>query len=88
MFSEWTEHSRGLPTQIALEVHYKALPDAGGGAPPATHPMFGRDELSVSDVALFFSHLANLGYAVVASEPNALNPACSEFTLLRIEGAV
>ena len=87
MFGGWTEHTRNLPAQIAVEVHYIPNPAVGTSEPPETHPMFGRPAMSTADLALFFAHMANLGYGIVASEPNPLCGECSEYTLLRIEAA-
>jgi len=43
--------------------------------------------LSLAELAVFFTHLADLGYAVVSRDdnPQSREGCCSEFTLLRAE---
>lgn len=42
-------------------------------------------QLTLGELALFISHLANMGYAIVSREDNVLCPHCSELTLLRVD---
>ena len=42
-------------------------------------------DLSIPEIALLFTHMANLGYAIVAKENNPECTSCSEFTLLHVE---
>ena len=41
--------------------------------------------LGFSDLSLFFSHLAGLGYAVLSRENNPYGSCCAEFLLLKTE---
>ncbi|EFJ42523.1 hypothetical protein VOLCADRAFT_97397 [Volvox carteri f. nagariensis] len=86
LFGEWREHSRSLPEQIAVEVHLREKHLNHSQSELRSH--WGRGEFGVMDLALFFSHLANLGYGIVSQEINRLSLYCSEFTLLRVEAAV
>ncbi len=74
---EIKEHWHGLPEQIALEVHF-SLP--GQGFPDSAAK-------NGPQMSLLFSHLANLGYAVVARDDNPhMNlGCCAEFTFLKVE---
>lgn len=40
--------------------------------------------VTVSELALFLGHLANLGFAIVNHEPNLLCEHCAELTLLKL----
>lgn len=40
--------------------------------------------VTVSELALFVGHLANLGFGIVNHEPNQLCPHCAELTLLKV----
>lgn len=89
LLSAWHEkHGCSLPLQVAMEVHYKNLYVQGGKFPEPGdfgHLFWGRHQLSMGEVALWFSHLANLGYAVVSREDNPVFDCCAEFALLRVE---
>ena len=91
-----------LPAQISVEFHYKHLGLSFGwmrarlnamGNPKPIQSQLGRlpitalrQSLGLAEVSLMFSHLANLGYAVVHKEPNPTGCSeCFEFTLLRVE---
>jgi hypothetical protein len=41
-------------------------------------------DLALSDLSLFFSHLATLGYGTVYREDNLAGHCCSEFLLLKV----
>ncbi|EFJ42522.1 hypothetical protein VOLCADRAFT_97395 [Volvox carteri f. nagariensis] len=86
LFGEWREHSRSLPEQIAVEVHWHEAYLRNFEADLQSH--WGRGEFGVTDLALFFLHLANLGYGIVSQEINEFCPSCSEFTLVRVEASV
>ena len=78
-----------LPQQISLELHYAGLffgtPAFKAADDFSTSQLFWPlHELSVSDLSLFMSHLAGLGYAIVSREDNPLCPSCTELTLLRV----
>lgn len=73
-----------LPQQLVIEMHITARhPHTGRGFPLVTGPA-PRDQ---AQAAVLFMHLAALGYAIVAAEPNAGSPCCAEFTFLRVETA-
>lgn len=78
-----------LPSQIAVEIHYRRLyndesvPSPGVGS---TNLFRGGHVLSLGELAAFAAHLSNLGYLPVGREPNPEGmDCCSEFTLLRAE---
>jgi hypothetical protein len=80
VLAELRESWNNLPEQIALEVHF-----ALGGK---WTNLFAPSAAKISaQGSMLFSHLANLGYAVVSREDNPdLNTGCcSEFTFLRVE---
>jgi hypothetical protein len=62
-----------LPSEIAVEVHVETQRQTGYW--PGT----------AGQLALMFSHLANLGYASYSQELNPVAPhCCSEFTMIRL----
>jgi hypothetical protein len=75
--ADFKESWQYLPEQIALEVHFSL----GSGVFPITAAR------NSPQMTLLFSHLANLGYAVVARDDNLISNlgCCSEFTFLRVE---
>ncbi|GLC34865.1 hypothetical protein PLESTB_001172300 [Pleodorina starrii] len=85
VFAEWHEHTAALPEQIAVEVHWGEGDTPFNEPGPEFKPQWGRGSLSVSDLSLFFFHLANLGYGIINQERNLNCDQCSEFTLLRVE---
>lgn len=80
VFADWNERTRGLPHQISVEVHYDHF--------QSLDPLFGRSNFKQAELSLFFGHMANLGYAIVAKEINPDCNACSEYTFIRIEQSV
>lgn len=78
-----------LPSQIAVEIHYRRLYNDESVPPPgvgATNLFRGGHVLSLAELSTFAAHLANLGYLPVGREPNPEGmDCCSEFTLLRAE---
>ncbi|GLC64876.1 hypothetical protein PLESTF_000216800 [Pleodorina starrii] len=86
LFSEWREHSNALPEQISVEVHW--YEGHISDPTPELQSHWGRGEFGITDLALFFFHMANLGYGIVSQEINEFCPSCSEFTLLRVETAI
>ncbi|KAG2494265.1 hypothetical protein HYH03_007620 [Edaphochlamys debaryana] len=84
VFAEWAENTPHLPEQIAVEIHYLSY----GNKLSAGFPLFGRlPGFTVTDLALFFGHMANLGYGIVSKEDNPECPDCSEYTLYRVESS-
>ncbi|KAG2500857.1 hypothetical protein HYH03_001618 [Edaphochlamys debaryana] len=83
LFGEWAEDTPGLPEQIAVEVHGRAfyLVEETDWTPRWHRPEYG-----VTDLALFFMHMANLGYATTAQAATPGWGYLSEFTLMRLEG--
>lgn len=76
-----------LPTQVLMEVH---LADLYYGT-----PFFMKNDLSnlmwpaaphvtLPELALFFVHLADLGYAIANQEKNPAAAHCSEFVLVKV----
>ncbi|KAG2500850.1 hypothetical protein HYH03_001611 [Edaphochlamys debaryana] len=82
LFGEWAEDTPGLPEQIAVEIHGRALYSVERSALP---PRWGRHEYGVTDLALFWAHLANLGYATTAQAVTEEHGELSEFTFMRVE---
>ncbi|KAL4424082.1 hypothetical protein ABPG75_001383 [Micractinium tetrahymenae] len=81
--------SCSFPTQVSMEVHYKGLYiwtglDNRDTWSPMVWPMH---QLSMAELAVFFGHMADLGYAVVSREDNLPwgEGCCSEFTFIRVE---
>jgi hypothetical protein len=73
-----------LPHQLVIEMHITAQhPHTGREFPLVTGPA-PRDQ---AHAAVLFMHLAALGYAIVAAEPNTGSPCCAEFTFLLVETA-
>ena len=80
-----------LPLHIAFELHRIHLYEMT----PLVHRVdywgelfWARHQLSAAEVALFFSHLAHLGYIAVSQEYNIgmrHDNCCSEFTVVRLE---
>jgi hypothetical protein len=67
------KHGDVLPSEISMELHARG--DRQIGMKPTTS----------GQLALVFSHLANLGYAAYSQEVNVLAPGCcSEFTFIRL----
>eukprot|EP00798_Chlamydomonas_sp_ICE-L_P006840 gene6840-30816_t len=71
VLEDWIETDPVLPFQLSIEMHFKPI----GPAP------FARE----SEMILLFTHLYNLGYAIVSKENNMIGDCCAEYTLIRIE---
>jgi len=41
-------------------------------------------DMRLSDLALFFGHLARLGYGIASREDNGYGNCCAEFLLLKV----
>ena len=66
--------SCAFPLQLAIEVHYKLLYMGMNGVfqNPAVwdNMVWPVHQLSLGELALFFQHLADLGYAIISREDN------------------
>lgn len=85
VFANWNRR-QPLPAQILLELHYA---DLYHGSPffrtdLLNNLLWPKHVMSLGELALFVSHLANLGYGIVSREDNALCRHCTELTLLRV----
>ncbi|KAL4425792.1 hypothetical protein ABPG75_009808 [Micractinium tetrahymenae] len=86
VFSGWKPACQ-LPMQIAMEVHYSRLYASDMNPRNFANLFWSLHELSLGELAVFFGHFADLGYAVVSREDNiewGLH-CCAEFTLLKVE---
>ncbi|KAI3432632.1 hypothetical protein D9Q98_004178 [Chlorella vulgaris] len=81
--------SCAFPMQISMEVHYHSLYlfTSFHNKPQYWDNMvWTMHQLSLAELAVFFQHIANLGYAIVSRDDNPLGRGCcSEFTFLRVE---
>jgi hypothetical protein len=87
VLSDWKHDSPYLPKQIAMELHHDGIyygtpsflnkEDWGNLLWPMHRP-------SLSELSLFPSHIANMGYGIVSREDNAISHHCSELTFLRV----
>ena len=70
--------SCALPLQLAIEVHYKLLYMGMTGVfqNPAVwdNTIWPMHQLSLGELALFFQHLADLGYAIISRDDNYWAP--------------
>eukprot|EP00877_Chromochloris_zofingiensis_P010958 jgi/Chrzof1/6115/Cz17g10100.t1 len=73
--SELSELDVHLPQQLSMEVHSGS---------------FGDFQVTPTSLAVFFGHIANLGYGIVSKEDNPIagSGCCSEFTFLRVQDLV
>lgn len=83
VMSVW-QKSDPLPAQVSFEVHYDGVYLGTTPNPAAKTVMWSGRVVSLSELALFMSHLAELGYAIVNKEDNSACGHCSEFTLIRV----
>jgi len=87
VLSDWKHDSPYLPMQIAMELHYDGIYD---GTPSFLNTedwgnlLWPMHKPALSELSLFLSHIANMGYGIVSREDNAICPHCSELTLLRV----
>lgn len=81
--------SCSLPLQIAMEVHFSSniLYDTCLDSTNFQNLYWALHDVSLGELALFFFHLADLGYGVVSREDNIPwgVSCCAEFTLVRVE---
>lgn len=89
VFADWDKDTKLLPKQLSFELHYKNLyygsRDYLNMASYHRLVWPGIDEVTLSQLALLFVHLADLGYGVVSQEPNPMCATCSEFTMLVVD---
>lgn len=80
VFQDWRETDQNLPDQIAIELHYHWAKGYDW-----SHNLPKRKTVdTVSEMAVFYAHMANLGYGVVGHEQNS-GGCCAEVGLLRVE---
>lgn len=93
VFAEWTRRSSNLPMMIATELHFIPAPKEIQNAVFNTRKapengnykfFWGRRRLSLSDISMFFLHMAELGYGAFAKELNTKSQCCSEYSFLNI----
>jgi hypothetical protein len=89
VFADWTLNTKSLPQQLSFELHYT---DMYAGTPYHKNMSSqeqlvwpGVDEITLSQLAILFMHLANLGYGIISQEPNPMCGSCSEFTMLSVD---
>ena len=71
---------------IAMEVHFTNLYNGLRNPTDFSHLFWPMHDVSLGELAVFFSHFANLGYALISREDNPAGlHCCAEFTLLRVE---
>lgn len=78
-----------LPSQIAMEIHSADMyhgTDDFQNKESDQNLIWPPHVMGVSDLALFVSHLANMGYSIVSREDNPLCPHCSEYLFQRVCG--
>ncbi|GAQ85040.1 hypothetical protein KFL_002180150 [Klebsormidium nitens] len=83
VMSLWQD-SDPLPAQVSFELHYGGVYDGTWPGPKAKTVMWSWRDVSLSELVVFMSHLAELGYAIINKEDNPLCRHCSEFTLIRV----
>ena len=75
LFSGWLKGDAALPSQISMEQHYLTQPGlAWGGHVPG---------LSAGDMAILWINLAEMGYVIVAAEPQSACSYCIEISAVR-----
>lgn len=87
VLSQWDLSMQNLPMQIAIEIHYLGIywgTKAYMNENDETHLLWPPHEPSLSELALFLMHLANLGYGIVSREDNPSCMHCTELTLLKL----
>ncbi len=86
--SAWDTGTQYLPKQLSFELHYQDLyygtPAWNNASRLDLFSWPGISEIGLAQLSLFFAHLANLGYAIVAQEVNELTQHCAEFTMLQV----
>lgn len=87
VMSSWRHDSPYLPEQIAMELHYDGI---YSGTPSYLNKeewgnlLWPMHKASLSELSLFVSHIASMGYAIVSREDNNIAHHCSELTFLRV----
>lgn len=77
-----------LPKMISMEIHYRALYSGTTSYQNASdwdNLFWPLHDLSTAEMALFMSHMANLGYGIISREDNPGCPHCSELTLVNVK---
>ncbi|KAL4517156.1 hypothetical protein Ndes2526A_g00734 [Nannochloris sp. 'desiccata'] len=86
--SSWSQLDRFLPEQVAIEIHHSEVIYHGisqNAQDDFSNLLWPMHDLTLSDLSLFFHHLASLGYGVVSREDNLpYGRCCSEFLLLKV----
>jgi len=84
----WRAEDLTLPEQISIEMHHSQVMYAGGSSynkpMDFSNLLWPIQNMSQSDLSLFFSHLSRLGYGIASREDNPIGNCCSEFLLLKI----
>ncbi|KAG2427394.1 hypothetical protein HYH02_014614 [Chlamydomonas schloesseri] len=90
--SSWRADTPGLPYMLAVEFHLDRLSTGPGPLQPNPgadvsrfDQMWMRQTISQVELALFFQHLASLGYAPISREDNPWGTCCAEYVFLRVE---
>jgi hypothetical protein len=75
-----------LPRQMLVEVHLTHLyyGTRSHNAADTSNLMWPKRDVTLLEHAMFFSHLAGLGYATAHFELNEWAPYCAEYVLLRV----
>jgi hypothetical protein len=89
VFADWDVQTKSLPQQLSFELHHTNMYlGTANHLNMASHDQLlwpGVDQITLSQLAVLFLHLANLGYGIVSQEPNGGSQCCSEFTVLAID---
>jgi FkbM family methyltransferase len=84
VMSSW-QKTDPLPFQVSFELHHFGVYAKTSQNPESSNVMWKDRDVTLAELALFMSHLADLRYAVVSKEDNLDCPHCCEFTLIRVE---
>ena len=88
VMASWKASSAdALPSQIAMEIHYLGIyhgTEDFENKESDNNLIWPPHIMGVSDLALFVSHMANMGYSIVSKEDNPICPHCSEYLFQRV----
>lgn len=94
LFTGFSPNACDLPRQICFEAHRThlySMTDRHDKVDYFGELYWARHQLSVAEMALFYSHMGDLGYGTVSVEHNSGgfgDACCSEYTVVRVEQPV